>query len=137
MACAFTGDADDQGGRLRARRTLYRDLSTVRSEFQRALTEPPPTGTRAAAWWPLVVAVERIVDATTAARIRVDHGAPDPDPAEVAAVERELRELAEGIRASETLVEVRTDLPGDENGVLAPLRQEVRAARAIAGPDLR
>ncbi|WP_406059909.1 FUSC family protein [Streptomyces sp. NBC_01077] len=137
VACAFTGDADDQGGRLRARRTLYRDLSTVRSEFQRALTEPPPTGTRAAAWWPLVVAVERIVDATTAARIRVDHGAPDPDPAEVAAVERELRELAEGIRASETLVEVRTDLPGDENGVLAPLRQEVRAARAIAGPDLR
>ncbi|WP_030323752.1 FUSC family protein [Streptomyces flavochromogenes] len=136
VTCAF-GGAEDQGGRLRARRKLYRDLSTVRSEFQRALTEPPPTGTRAAAWWPLVVAVERIVDATTAARIRVDHGAPGPDPAEVVAVERELRELAEGIRESETLVEVRSELPGDENGVLAPLRQEVSAARAIAGPDLR
>ncbi|MFE5543933.1 FUSC family protein [Streptomyces sp. NPDC056534] len=136
VACAF-GGSEDQGRRLRARRKLYRDLSTVRSEFQRALTEPPPTGTRAAAWWPLVVAVERIVDATTAARIRVNHGAPDPDPAEVAAVERELRELAQGIRASDTLVEVRSELPGDENGVLAPLRQEVSAARAIAGPDLR
>ncbi|QES07052.1 FUSC family protein [Streptomyces venezuelae] len=133
---AFAADGD-QGARVRARRKLYRDLSTVRSEFQRALTEPPPTGTRAAAWWPLVVAVERIVDATTAARIRVDHGAAPPDPAEVAAVERELRELAEGIRESETLVEVRSELPGDENGVLAPLRQEVRGARAIAGPDLR
>ncbi|MCX4981953.1 FUSC family protein [Streptomyces sp. NBC_00572] len=136
VTCAF-GGSEDQGGRLRARRKLYRDLSTVRSEFQRALTEPPPTGTRAAAWWPLVVAVERIVDATTAARIRVNHGAPDPDPAEVTAVERELRELAQGIRASDTLVEVRSELPGDENGVLAPLRQEVSAARAIAGPDLR
>lgn len=132
---AFT--ADDRTARHRARRKLYRDLSTVRSEFQRALTEPPPTGTRAAAWWPLVVAVERIVDATTAARIRVAHGAPAPDAAEVAAVERELRELSEGLRSSVTLVEVRAELPGDENGVLAPLRQEVRAARAIAGPDLR
>ncbi|MFD8644077.1 FUSC family protein [Streptomyces zaomyceticus] len=140
VACAFTGnggDPGDQGGRLRARRKLYRDLSTVRSEFQRALTEPPPTGNRAAAWWPLVVAVERIVDATTAARIRVDHGAPSPDPAEVTAVERELRELADGLRGADTLVEVRTDLHGDESGVLEPLRQEVRAARAIAGPDLR
>ncbi|MFC8954000.1 FUSC family protein [Streptomyces sp. NPDC057101] len=140
VALAFaevTAGQGDQGTRLRARRKLYRDLSTVRSEFQRALTEPPPTGTRAAAWWPLVVAVERIVDATTAARIRVDHGAPDPDPAEVTAVERELRELADGLRDTDTLVAVRTELPGDETGVLEPLRQEVRAARAIAGPDLR
>lgn len=77
------------------------------------------------------------MDATTAARIRVDHGAPDPDPAEVTAVERELRELADGLRDTDTLVAVRTELPGDETGVLEPLRQEVRAARAIAGPDLR
>ncbi|MFI8367347.1 FUSC family protein [Streptomyces sp. NPDC085466] len=131
---AFGSDAD--AGRLRARRKLYRDLSAVRSEFQRALTEPPPTGTRAAAWWPLAIAVERIVDATTAARIRVAHGAAPPDPEEVAAVARELRELAEGLRATDTLFAVRTELPGDEDGVLAPLRQEVRAARAIAGPEL-
>ncbi|MDX2292810.1 MULTISPECIES: FUSC family protein [Streptomyces] len=132
---AFGADAD--AGRLRARRALYRDLSAVRSEFQRALTEPPPTGTRAAAWWPLAIAVERIVDATTAARIRVAHGAPPPDAAEVTAVARELRELAEGLRATETLFAVRAELPGDDEGVLAPLRQEVRAARAIAGPELR
>ncbi|MFD4373566.1 FUSC family protein [Streptomyces sp. NPDC058486] len=132
---AFGGPAD--AGRLRARRKLYRDLSAVRSEFQRALTEPPPTGTRAAAWWPLAIAVERIVDATTAARIRVAHGAPPPDPAEVTAVARELRELAEGLRTTDTLVAVGTELPGDDEGVLAPVRQEVRAARAIAGPELR
>ncbi|MFF5975129.1 FUSC family protein [Streptomyces sp. NPDC012769] len=126
--------ARDPAVRHRARRKLYRDMSTVRSEFQRALTEPPPAGDLAAAWWPLAIAVERIVDATTAARIRVDHGAPPPDPAEVAAVERQLRELAEGLRSSDVLVEVRADLGGDEEGVLAALRQEVRAARAIATP---
>lgn len=125
----------DQAERVRARRRIYRDLSSVRSEFQRALTEPPPVGTRAAAWWPLVVAVERIVDAATAARVRVDHGAPEPEPEEVAEIQQQLRELAEGLRASEDLVSVRTELPGDEEGVLAPLRQEVAAARAIASPQ--
>ncbi|MEV6784334.1 FUSC family protein [Streptomyces sp. NPDC051098] len=133
VAGAFDA-AGDRAERLRQRRRIYRDLSAVRSEFQRALTEPPPTGTRAAAWWPLVVAVERIVDATTAARVRVDHGASPPPPDEVADVERELRGLAEGIRSSEVLVEVRTELNGGEDGVLAPLRQEVMAARAIASP---
>jgi uncharacterized membrane protein YccC len=132
VACAFGGL--DPVRRAHARRRIYRDLSSVRSEFQRALTEPPPTGRRAAAWWPLVVAVERIVDATTAARVRVDHGAEPPGPDEVAGVERQLRELADGLRSSEVLVEVRADLPGDDEGVLAPLRQEVRAARAIASP---
>ncbi|MEV3989807.1 FUSC family protein [Streptomyces sp. NPDC049837] len=135
VACAFGPEAEaDPAARGRARRRLYRDLSTVRSEFQRALTEPPPTGTRAAAWWPLCVAVERIVDATTAARVRVSHGAPPPAPEEVADVERQLRELAAGLRTSHVLVEVRTDLEGDDQGVLAALRQEVKAARAIASP---
>ncbi|MGW4162801.1 FUSC family protein [Streptomyces sp. NPDC004788] len=130
-------DQGDTAARHRARRKLYRDMSAVRSEFQRALTEPPPAGDLAAAWWPLAIAVERIVDATTAARIRVDHGAPAPDPAEVAAVERQLRELADGLRSSDVLEEVRADLGGDEDGALEPLRQEVRAARAIATPGAR
>jgi uncharacterized membrane protein YccC len=146
VACAFepggpsgsgsgTGGSGDRAERLRARRRIYRDLSVVRSEFQRALTEPPPVGTRAAAWWPLVVAVERIVDAATAARVRVNHGAPGPPAEEVAEIRRQLLELADGVRSSEVLVEVRTELPGDEKGVLAPLRQEVAAARAIASPQ--
>ncbi|MFI1865703.1 FUSC family protein [Streptomyces jumonjinensis] len=135
VGCAFA--VDDEGSRseqVRRRRRIYRDLSSVRSEFQRALTEPPPTGARAAAWWPLVVAVERIVDATTAARVRVTHGAAPPSPQEVTAVERELRELAENLRRSDVLLEVRTALEGDENGVIAPLRHEVAAARAITSP---
>ncbi|MEV7427672.1 FUSC family protein [Streptomyces sp. NPDC091212] len=146
---AFAPGAD-QTERVRQRRRIYRDLSAVRTEFQRALTEPPPTGTRAMAWWPLVVALERIVDATTAARVRVNHGAAPPAPAETAGIERDLRELADGMRANETPTAVRADAPdtgdgdgdgegygygdGDERGLLAPLRHEVRAARAIVSP---
>lgn len=124
----------DPAARARMRRRLYRDLSVIRTEFQRALTEPPPTGRLAAGWLPLVVAVERIVDATTAARVRVKHGAPPPAPAEVTQVVLQLRELSEGVRESEVLVEVRTGLTGPAESVLEPLRQEVAAARAIASP---
>ncbi|MGW9597185.1 FUSC family protein [Streptomyces chartreusis] len=134
VEAAFGPDAVDPAARARMRRGLYRDLSAIRTEFQRALTEPPPTGRRAAAWWPLVVAVERIVDATTAARVRVRHGAAPPSTAEVTQVARQLRELAEGVREAETLYEVRTDLTGPAESVLEPLRQEVAAARAVTSP---
>ncbi|EST29200.1 FUSC family protein [Streptomyces roseochromogenus] len=126
--------ATNPSARARMRRRLYRDLSVIRTEFQRALTEPPPTGRRAAAWWPLVVAVERIIDATTAARVRVKHGAPPPSPAEITQVVLQLRELSEGVRDAETLIPVRTDLTGPAGSVLEPLRQEVAAARSIASP---
>jgi uncharacterized membrane protein YccC len=131
---AAFGTDGDPSARARMRRRLYRDLSGIRTEFQRALTEPPPTGRRAAAWWPLVVAVERIVDATTAARVRVRHGAPPPSAVEVAQVNLQLRELSEGVRSAETLIAVRTDLTGPAGSVLEPLRQEVAAARSIASP---
>ncbi|MFD3522571.1 FUSC family protein [Streptomyces sp. NPDC058653] len=124
--------AANQAERVRRRRAIYRDLSVVRTEFQRALTEPPPTGTRAAAWWPLAVALERIIDATTAARVRVNHGAPPPNEAEIADAERQLRELAARVRSSVVLVEVREGWSAqDDKGVLAPLRQELRSAQAI------
>ncbi|MFG2651747.1 FUSC family protein [Streptomyces sp. NPDC048436] len=126
------GTAVDPAERARMRRGLYRDMSVIRTEFQRALTEPPPMGARAAAWWPLVIAVERIVDATTAARVRIGHGAGVPTLTEVGEVARQLRELSEGLRGSETLEEVPTSFTGPQESVLEPLRQEVVAARAIA-----
>ncbi|MES9520304.1 FUSC family protein [Streptomyces capoamus] len=120
--------------RARMRRRLYHDLSVIRTEFQRALTEPPPTGRRAAAWWPLVVAVERIVDATTAARVRVRHGAAPPSSHEITQVTLQLRELSEGVRNADSPTAVRTDLTGPAGSVLEPLRQEVAAARALTSP---
>ncbi|MEU9106780.1 FUSC family protein [Streptomyces xanthophaeus] len=123
--------------RLQARRRIYRDLSGVRTEFQRALTEPPPTGARAAAWWPLVVAVERIVDATTAARVRVNHGAEAPAPEEVDDLARQLRTLAGDVRSGADAVPLRSEARPqgpDGTGVLAPVRHEVAAARALTRP---
>ncbi|MFE7839059.1 FUSC family protein [Streptomyces sp. NPDC057474] len=131
---AFGEGPADPAGRARMRRRLYRDLSAIRTEFQRALTEPPPIGRRAAAWWPLVVAVERIIDATTAARVRIKQGAEPPSTAEVGQVTLQLRELAGGLRKTNVLYEVRSDLSGPPGSVLEPLRQEVAAARTIASP---
>ncbi|WP_049661466.1 FUSC family protein, partial [Kitasatospora sp. MY 5-36] len=107
LAFATGPGPDEPAARARYRRRLYRDLSAVRSEFQRALTEPPPVGARARAWWPVVIAVERIVDTTTATRVRIEHGAPVPTTAEVAAVTRELADLAEALRTGERLPEAR------------------------------
>ncbi|MCT9008163.1 FUSC family protein [Streptomyces rhizosphaerihabitans] len=128
------GDAAEPAARARSRRRLYRDLSSIRTEFQRALTEPPPNGRRAAAWMPLVVAVERIVDATTAARVRVKQGATEPSAVEISTIARQLRELSEGLRETDVLFAVRTGLTGPSESVLEPVRQEVAAARAIASP---
>ncbi|MFI8454918.1 FUSC family protein [Kitasatospora sp. NPDC085464] len=134
VSLAFTtAPGRDQPARARYRRRLYRDLSAVRSEFQRALTEPPPVGTRAEALWPVVIAVERIVDATTATRVRIEHGAPVPTPAEVGTVTRELTDLAESLRTGRPLPEaVSATLAPD--CALARLHHEVHAARSVAAP---
>ncbi|MFD4655596.1 FUSC family protein [Kitasatospora sp. NPDC058444] len=128
-----TAPGRDAPARARYRRRLYRDLSTVRSEFQRALTEPPPVGTRAEAWWPVVIAVERIVDTTTATRVRIEHGAPVPTPAEVAAVTRELTGLAEALRGGEPLPATEPDALSP-HCALARLHHEVHAARSVLAP---
>ncbi|RGD55903.1 FUSC family protein [Kitasatospora xanthocidica] len=133
LAFATGPGPDEPAARARYRRRLYRDLSAVRSEFQRALTEPPPVGARARAWWPVVIAVERIVDTTTATRVRIEHGAPVPTTAEVAAVTRELADLAEALRTGERLPEARPDALSPDCA-LARLHHEVRAARAVAAP---
>ncbi|MGW1894491.1 FUSC family protein [Streptomyces sp. NPDC002004] len=127
------GPAGDPAARARMRRRLYRDLSVIRTDFQRALTEPPPIGRHAAAWWPLVVAVERIVDATTGARVRVKHGAGAPQPAEVGQVAAQLRALADQLRAG-GVPQTHTPSDGPPDSVLEPLRQEVDAAQAVASP---
>jgi uncharacterized membrane protein YccC len=115
-----------------ARRRLFHELSLVRAEFRRAMTEPRPTSTLAAEWSPLVVAVERIVDATTAAEQEVAQGAPAPSAQETLAVERQLRELADGVRAHVALPYVAADPGPGGSAVLDVLRERVRAARAVA-----
>jgi len=68
----------DQGARSPLRRHTYRRLSDLRTMFQQALSEPPPISTRAAAWWPAIVALERLTDSVTATVVHAQHGGPAP-----------------------------------------------------------
>jgi uncharacterized membrane protein YccC len=118
------------------RRCLYRDLSAVRMEFQRALGEPPPTGTTASAWWPVVAAVERTVDVTTAVRTQVAHGAASPAAADVARLGQRIRLLADQLRETSSPF-APPDLPRLDvlspaaAPVLEPLYREVAALQAL------
>ena len=121
---AFTGGPAD---RRRARRRNYRALTELQAQLQRRLAEPPPISTRAAAWWPVIVALERTSDAVTEAVIATREGEPVPDLAQVAVLRRAIRQLE---------VDVRTTGPDDDaeihaDGVLAPVAREVDTARRL------
>ncbi|MGR7023005.1 FUSC family protein [Geodermatophilus sp. URMC 62] len=125
----FAGAAfgEDHTARRRARRRSYRALTELHTQLQRRLAEPPPISTRAGAWWPVIVQLERTSDAVTEAVIAVRGGEPAPDPAQVAALRRAVRGLADELHA--------TTPPDDAeilaDGVLAPVAREVDAARRL------
>jgi uncharacterized membrane protein YccC len=124
VEAAFT--ADDTGIR-RARRRSYRALTELQTQLQRRLAEPPPVSSRAAAWWPVIVQLERTSDAVTEAVIGIRSGAPPPDPAQVAVLRRAIRQLEDDVRRHRT--------PDDAEilaeGVLAPVAREVDTARRL------
>ncbi|WP_029076748.1 FUSC family protein [Kaistia adipata] len=62
----------------------YRSVSNVRTTLQRAIAEPPPASREAAAWFPVVVEMERLCDRMAAmAQLNLSGGASF-DPAAVA-----------------------------------------------------
>jgi uncharacterized membrane protein YccC len=128
VAAAFTGDA---GERRRARRRNYRALTELQTQLQRRLAEPPPISTRAAAWWPVIVQLERASDAVTEAVIATRGGEPSPDVAQVAVLRRAIRELETDVATHR--------LPDDAeimaDGVLGPVAREVDAARRLVGEN--
>ncbi|WP_448613357.1 FUSC family protein [Modestobacter sp. URMC 112] len=121
---AFTASPEDT---RRARRASYRALTELQTQLQRRLAEPPPISTRAAAWYPVIVQLERTSDAVTEAVIAMRSGEPAPDPAQVAVLRRAIRELEEDLRAHR---------PPDDaelyaEGVLAPVAREVDTTRRL------
>jgi uncharacterized membrane protein YccC len=111
----------------RARRASYRALTELQTQLQRRLAEPPPISTRAAAWWPVIVQLERASDAVTAAVIAMRSGEAPPEAAQVTVLRKAVRELEEDLRDHR--------LPDDAeihaDGVLAPVAREVDAARRL------
>ncbi|MGY1845256.1 FUSC family protein [Modestobacter sp. SYSU DS0875] len=121
---AFTGSPE---ATRRARRGSYRALAELQTQLQRRLAEPPPVSTRAAAWWPVIVQLERTSDAVTEAVIELRAGEPVPDAAQVAVLRKAIRELEQDLREHR--------LPDDAEvhaeGVLALVAREVDAARRL------
>lgn len=77
----------------RGRDTTYGQLSDANVALQRSLAEPPPAGTEALAWLPVVSAAERVADRITdadASRPPLDISA---DPTELMAIAKELDDM--------------------------------------------
>jgi uncharacterized membrane protein YccC len=123
VEAAFTGSPAE---RRRARRRNYRALTELQTQLQRRLAEPPPISTRAAAWWPVIVQLERTSDAVTEAVVAPREGEPSPDLAQVAVLRRAIRQL-DDVRTRK----VQDDAEILADGVLAPVAREVDAARRL------
>lgn len=124
VEAAFTGNPAE---RRRARRRNYRALTELQTQLQRRLAEPPPISNRAAAWWPVIVQLERTSDAVTEAVIAQREGEPAPDLAQVAVLRRAIRQLEEDVRVHR----VPDDAEILADGVLGPVAREVDAARRL------
>jgi uncharacterized membrane protein YccC len=124
VEAAFTGTPVEY---RRARRRSYRALTELQTQLQRRLAEPPPISSRAAAWWPVIVQLERTSDAVTEAVIAMRQGEPAPDLAQVAVLRRAIRQLQDDVRSHRTP----DDAEIHAEGVLAPVAREVDAARRL------
>jgi uncharacterized membrane protein YccC len=120
--------------RSRLRRQTYRELSNLRAEFQRSMSQPRALGRQATAWWPAVVGLEQVMDAATAAAVAADHGAPAPSAEGVRRLTGALNQVADAVRSgtrppARADMPDKTDLAGDE--ALAPIADAVRSVRAV------
>ena len=114
----------------RLRRSTYRALSDLRTEFQRTMSEPPSISRRAAAWWPAVVGLEQVMDAVTSTAVAVRPGAvPPPSPSGVRQLAGALRAVSEA--AATGTPEAEPELPDDET--LKPVTEAVRALLSVLG----
>ncbi|MFC5290733.1 FUSC family protein [Actinokineospora guangxiensis] len=124
------GPAPDRRSDLR--RSAYRALTDLRTSFQRSLVEPFRAGRQAAAWWPVIMTMERLTDAITGAVLAQARVGP-ATAEDVAALAAAVRDTAGAVRAGRAPRELA--LPAD-----APLERvsaEVAAVRGVLrGPGL-
>ena len=117
----------------RMRRATYRALSDVRTEFQRTMSEPPSISRSATAWWPAVVALEQVMDATLATALAVQQGAEVPADG-VRQLAAALQEVAQAASTGSALAS-EPELPADET--LKPVTEAVRALLGVLGRGQR
>ena len=112
------------------RRSTYRALADVRTEFQRTLAEPPSMSRRATALWPALAGLERVTDVVTATALEVSRTGASVPRAGVDQLAEALRAVSEAAAAGTGLAEP-PELPDDET--LKPVTQAVRARLGVLG----
>jgi uncharacterized membrane protein YccC len=111
------------------RRTAYRAVGDLHGEYQRAMSEPAAVSRRASAWWPAIIALGEVADATTASSVAIRRGAPAPSPDAVHQLTAALYAVADAIDAD---VPPRIgQLPGD--WALRPVTDTVRPVLSALG----
>ena len=134
-------DGSGGGGALparsRMRRSTYRALADLRTEFQRTMSEPPSISRLATAWWPAVVALEQVMDAITSTAVAVSRGAvPSGDGGRLLSEAlREISEAAATGKATGKEHQASPELPDDET--LKPVTEAVRALLGVFGSGQR
>ena len=124
----------DEGARSPLRRHTYRRLSDLRTMFQQALSEPPPVSTRASAWWPAIVALERLTDSVTATVVHAQHGGPVPSHGGAHLVIAAMEDIPAAVREQRPPKE--RPLPDEEP--LAGMVAELKVVRGVlSGPSDR
>ena len=116
--------------RARTRWAAYRALADVRTEFQRTMAEPPAISRRATAFYPALVGLERVMDATAATALSVSRSGAQVPQAEVRQLTAALRAVSE-VAATGTSLGKPPGLPDDE--VLKPVIEAVRALLGVLG----
>ncbi|OZM73448.1 hypothetical protein CFN78_10715 [Amycolatopsis antarctica] len=127
------GTADERAERSRCRRLAYRGLADLRTAFQQVVVEPSAAGRQAAAWWPVIVALEQVTDAVTEVVVTVEHGAPAPAAGDVELLSAALGELAASVRQQRHPRDGALPEHDQLSGVVDQLRS---AFDAVRGPDL-
>ncbi|HEX4724570.1 MAG TPA: FUSC family protein, partial [Pseudonocardiaceae bacterium] len=88
----------DPKGRSALRRRTYRQLSDLRTEFQRILAEPSAAGRLAAAWYPAIIGLERVTGSVTRVAVEIDQGDPVPPSSDVDTVVAAIDGIADAVR---------------------------------------
>jgi hypothetical protein len=116
------------------RRSTYRALADLRTEFQRTMAEPPSISRRATAWWPAVVALEQVMDAVTSTALAVSRGGARVSPSGVRMLSAALRAVS-AAASTGTAAAAAAELPDDE--ALRPVTEAVRALLGVLGSGPR
>lgn len=115
----------DDPNRIRMRREVYRRISDLRTTVAQSLAEPPPISTATASWLPEISALERVVDAITAASTDAVSSGRRPAGGEADGVCAALSDLADAAASGR-----RPTQPETVPGVSGALAAELAAARA-------